>query len=952
MSLRILILLSLLVTACSPPADPVATDTAGADGAGEPDTVRWETVPSDLPGDLSPDALVEDLAVFDEASPCEPGTGCFGDSCDTGADCLSGYCVLHMGERICSDLCVEECPAGFECRQVAQAEPDVVFICASRYPALCLPCATDAECSDLAGPGSSCIDYGPGGHFCGVVCAAEADCPGGTVCDQVATVEGLLTAQCVHEAGACPCTAYAVATGAAALCSNENEHGTCSGMRTCTGEGLTPCDAATPGEELCNGQDDDCDGATDEVDCDDGNACTADLCEGAGGCTHVAATGGECLDGDACTIGDHCEAGACVGSPLSCNDGNGCTVETCAPQLGCLYEYTTDPCNDGDPCSVGDTCLAGTCVGLPGACECQDDGDCLALVGGDLCVGQWYCSKARSPFQCLEIPNSAVVCPGPVGVDQHCYDQICQPDTGDCVEVPINGGGPCEDGDACTVPDICNVGACVSGPGANCNDGNPCTDDACNPASGCVSVLNSAPCDDGDACTVGDVCSQGACVPGQPMACDDGNPCTADACVAGLGCQYAAIDGACSDGNACTTGDHCAGGWCVPQGVIPCDDGNPCTDDSCTLGGGCVHAVNNAPCDDGDLCTLSDVCSLGSCLSGQPLACSDGNPCTADSCVNGIGCQYAPVGGGCDDANACTTGDHCVGGWCVPAGMLACDDGNPCTDDSCAPSSGCVNAPNVASCDDGDACTLVDTCAAGSCVGAGAPGCDDADACTQDTCDPGIGCINADIVPCCGNGDEEPGEECDDGNHTPGDGCSEVCDLEVGNCSNGSTVDCNPPGTTLIQSSRFVDPDPPNGWTQCAGFVNTGSDDVSNTFLNNCLNTNRLRVRAWNGGSLEEDVYSTNMSVGGSWPDWNYLGGSITKLSSTYWTGSTTYFTTGKGNDACSTSCCNAAPAGTMTLGTGNGSSVIVAPGNTNALEWRVSCGGQALSGRKIAFYR
>ncbi len=1007
MFMRHLILISVLAASCSTPAETIRTDTTlpsdTADAAGDPDGPRWDAVPMDLSGDLSPEVGAEDLIAFDEASPCDPGTGCFGDPCEAGADCLSGYCVLHMGEQVCSDLCVEECPAGFACKQVAQAEPDVVFICASLYPSLCLPCASDAQCSDVAGPGSSCINYGPGGHFCGAVCASEADCPGGTVCDQVATVDGLLTAQCVHESGACPCTAHAVDIGATALCLAENEHGTCAGERTCTEAGLSPCDAATPAAEICNGLDDDCDGAIDDVGCDDGNACTDDLCDGAGGCVHTAATGGECLDGNACTIGDHCEAGACVGSPLSCDDGNGCTQDSCDPDLGCQYEYTTDPCDDGDPCSVGDSCLAGTCVGLPGACDCQEDQDCLDLVGGNLCLGQWYCSKAQAPFLCVGVPGSAVTCPEPDGVDQHCFDWICQPDTGECAEIPVNGGGPCADGDACTAGDLCNGGACVPGPAANCNDGNPCTDDACSPSSGCVSVINAAPCDDGDACTVGDACSQGTCVPGQPLSCDDGNPCTADGCVEGLGCQYTATEGACDDGNDCTTGDHCAGGWCVPLGVVDCDDGNPCTDDSCDLDGGCVHALNNAPCDDGDLCTVGDVCSLGTCLGGQALVCDDGNPCTADSCVNGIGCQFAPAAGSCDDGNACTTGDHCAAGWCVPDAMLVCDDanpctddscdlatgcltedntapcddgdactdgdvcaqgacqpgggpncddGNPCTDDSCDPAIGCVNVPNTASCDDGDACTLVDVCADGSCVGTGAPVCDDGLVCTEDSCEPATGCVYVDIVPCCGNGDPEPGEGCDDGNNVDGDGCSAVCTEELGNCSNGSTVDCNPAGTTLIPSSAFVDPNPPDGWVQCGGFLNTGGDDVSNTFLNNCLNTNRLRVKAWNGGVLEEDVYSTTMSVGGSWPNWNYLGGSMTKVTFTYWTGNTTFFTTQNGNDACSTSCCNAAPGGTMTLGTGNGTTALIAPGNTDGLEWRVNCGGQALVGRKIAIYR
>ena len=40
----------------------------------------------------------------------------------------------------------------------------------------------------------------------------------------------------------------------------------------------------------------------------------------------------------------------------------------------------------------------------------------------------------------------------------------------------------------------------------------------CNPTTGCVHTNNTAPCSDGNACTVGDVCSGGRCVPGRRRA--------------------------------------------------------------------------------------------------------------------------------------------------------------------------------------------------------------------------------------------------------------------------------------------------------------------------------------------------------------------------------------------------------------------------------------------------
>jgi len=55
---------------------------------------------------------------------------------------------------------------------------------------------------------------------------------------------------------------------------------------------------------------------------------------------------------------------------------------------------------------------------------------------------------------------------------------------------------------------------------ANCNDDNPCTNDICNspgtPASSCSHVNNNAACDDGNACTGPDVCAEPAsCVTAQ-----------------------------------------------------------------------------------------------------------------------------------------------------------------------------------------------------------------------------------------------------------------------------------------------------------------------------------------------------------------------------------------------------------------------------------------------------
>ena len=88
------------------------------------------------------------------------------------------------------------------------------------------------------------------------------------------------------------------------------------------------------------------------------------------------------------------------------------------------------------------------------------------------------------------------------------------------------------------------------------------------------------------------VCGNGTVEAGEQ--CDDSNTTNGDCCSSN--CLFEV--GPCDDGNACTVGDFCASGSCLPGvGAPNCDDGNVCTDDSCDPGSGCVNAPNTAPCD-------------------------------------------------------------------------------------------------------------------------------------------------------------------------------------------------------------------------------------------------------------------------------------------------------------------------------------------------------------------
>ena len=767
---------------------------------------------------------------------CLPGEGCFLDPCAGNGECQAGWCVQHLGENVCSQTCQDECPPGWQCQQVAGSDPDVVYICVSNFANLCRPCTTNVDCTSTGGADDACLDYGPGGNFCGGACSGDGECPWGFSCQESETVQGATLLQCVNDTGDCPCTASSAALGLATSCAVTSEFGECVGSRVCTFEGLSDCDAPVPGPESCNGLDDNCDGDVDEPTlvggnfvnlCDDGNACTADSCAGAEGCLNETDDLLDCSDTNPCTVADHCVDGTCIGDPVQCDDENPCTDNVCTATGGCEYPALPGPCDDGNPCTVGDQCLDTVCTGTAVSCDCQQDSDCGALEDGDLCNGTLYCDQTDLPFQCRVEEGTEITCALPEGIDAPCLEPFCDPATGDCSFVPAHDSWACNDNDPCTILETCSAGECSGGSEANCNDGNLCTDDSCDPLVGCVHTPNADQCNDGNVCTTGDICSDGicsgpgelvcddsdicngtescdpavGCVKGEAPVCDDGDACNgtescdpAAGCVAGVapvcddnnictndschpqqGCVFESNQIECDDGNACTVGDLCKDSMCISAGQLNCDDENLCTDDLCSPDEGCFHLLNSAPCDDDDLCTTGDHCALGECLGSGTLPCNDNNPCTDDSCEAKAGCTFTPNDAECEDGSACTTGDHCANGQCVIAAILNCDDGNICTDDTCDPQTGCINEANTAPCSDGTVCTINDTCADKACVSGPPLNCNDGNVCTDDTCDALVGCINA-----------NNSADCNDANAcTPFDKCA------AGTCVGSGAVDCN-----------------------------------------------------------------------------------------------------------------------------------------------------------------
>ncbi len=350
--------------------------------------------------------------------------------------------------------------------------------------------------------------------------------------------------------------------------------------------------------------------------CTSGEACTGGVCAG-GEPVCICSTDNDCLaydDGDGCNGRPLCVGRTCVFDPstvVTCDTSGdtACLVNRCVPASGeCLPTPVADgaACDDGNGCTAGEACAAGACGGGTPICECIVDADCVSYEDGDSCNGTLRCVR-----NVCEIDPSTVVSCDPSG-DTGCLANRCEPATGACSLRPRSEGASCTDGNSCTTGDACAAGVCV-GYARTCGDGNPCTDDSCDPATGCVYPPNTAACDDGNACTTGDRCRDGGCASAGTLACSDGNICTDDLCDPARGCVYPPNAAPCDDGNACTVGDVCARGVCTSGAPLVCSDGNICTDDLCDPARGCVYPPNTAPCDDGDACTSPDVCAGGVC---------------------------------------------------------------------------------------------------------------------------------------------------------------------------------------------------------------------------------------------------------------------------------------------------------------------------------------------------
>ncbi|MCB9735738.1 MAG: hypothetical protein H6745_24395 [Deltaproteobacteria bacterium] len=673
----IALVLVLLLAACNGESTGQVdrADTTLLDGqvtAGDADAT------SDADADATSDADADGATDADTGADADTGSVSL-LPCTGNDDCDSGYCVPSADGLVCTRTCEQACPPGWSCQLLQSSGGDPTFVCLDESVNLCRPCESHQDCRNGSGdPDARCVSFGEDqGSFCGVDCSDNDFCPVGTVCTEVTPPGGggAPWKQCLPPDRVCACNAWAVHDGAHTTCGV----GACRATRACTADGLEACAARTPSDEVCDGEDDDCDGLTDEG----------------------------FLVGGFYVHPEHC--GDC---DTSCVDA---------------FEHGSGTCGVGDgvPTCVVGACDPGFQKVLPTLCAPTGEGQCRPCDSAADCPSWLGCEPVGAGHFCLAACSDDAPCAAGFACARgdDGPDGVCELATGGCATTgtPCQAHEDCEDGNPCTT-DACVTGHCAYVT-ASCDDGDVCTSDSCDPAVGCThgDAPDDTPCDaDSDGCTVGDACRAGACVAGAAAECGDAYACTEDVCV-----STAAGDYRCEHPVAaasCLIGDTCyADGAANP--VNPCQ-----TCRAADARDGWSPVADGLACDaDGRGCTEGDRCEAGACAAGATRDCADALGCTLDACVDGA-----------DGAASCS---HTVApGFCLIAGQCLAD-GAPNPESACERCDAARDATawsprdDGAGCDaDGDGCTLGDACQDGACVAGAAPDCGDALGCTDDRC--------------------------------------------------------------------------------------------------------------------------------------------------------------------------------------------------------------------------
>ena len=485
----------------------------------------------------------------------------------------------------------------------------------------------------------------------------------------------------------------------------------------------------------------------------DDNACSQDICDSLGSCTHATpessevlcrAAAGACDVAETCDgVGTSCPADALAAAGATCRDSAG----TCDPAEMCTGTASTCPADArataGTECrAVAGACdVAETCDGSSNT-GCPVDG--RATAGTECRASAGICDVAES---CTG--SSALGCPA---------------------DALATAGTACRDSaGACDVAETCDGSASACPADALVPNGTQCRGSAgpCDPAETCNGSASGCPED--ALATEGTECR----APGG--ACDVAETCNGSA----SGCPEDAL---------ATEGTECRGAAGACDVVETCNgSGNECPDDARSTAGTECRAAAGA-CDVAETCDGSGIACPADVLASAETECrgsagacdvaeicdGSGTACPADAFVMAeTECRAS--------AGACDVAETCDGS----AGACPVDDK--------APSGTSCGDPTVTDCGAADLCDGAGACLSNH-FSSGTACTDDSNACTTDLCDGAGSCShdagNAGAVCRAAAGECDAAETCDGVATTcPGNG-----GVTAGTaCGDTDTSDCTAP---------------------------------------------------------------------------------------------------------------------------------------------------------------
>ena len=212
---------------------------------------------TDTSGDTNPQS--DSIVIADHTAqdtdlfiPSKPNPGEFGAPCTSNEDCISGYCIEGLDGYICTKLCTEECPTGYDCVGL-NSGPDLVFICVPIIDRSCEACNSDFHCAS-----GRCVSFGTA-SYCLSPCETNDDCNANYSCQNKTLESEEVVPLCVPTSGTCECVPESL--GLEKACKKSTGTAVCYGVQFCEAEGWGGCQLPT---EVCDGKDNDCNGWVDD----------------------------------------------------------------------------------------------------------------------------------------------------------------------------------------------------------------------------------------------------------------------------------------------------------------------------------------------------------------------------------------------------------------------------------------------------------------------------------------------------------------------------------------------------------------------------------------------------------------------------------------------------------------------------------------------------------------